>query len=232
LFVDKVDRDLVQANIISDYMSPSLNKLEFLTQTAEAKHITNRMLPFRRDWQKLADIPYIKAVWKKKQSDSYRKYEPVVQEREYYAGKGFVWSDATLDAEAITWWDNFTDISEDMVSDVTYTLNYLEKIVKLCEEQGIRLIWVTAPSFDRYLKEVGPYDEAHTYIRELADKHGVAYWDFNLCKEEYLDLDADSFIDVDHLNGKGAGSVTKLLAQLDMKEEQIDEYFNPCYDTR
>ena len=40
LFVDKKDRDLVQANIISDYMRPSLNKLEFLTRTSELKQLT------------------------------------------------------------------------------------------------------------------------------------------------------------------------------------------------
>lgn len=239
LFVDKTDRDLVQANIISDYMRPSLNKLEFLTQTSEAKHITNRLLPFRRDWQKIADLPYLKEVWTKKQTESYRNYEPVVLEDEYYAGKGFVWSSAQLDAEAITWWENFTPVSEDMDSDVTYTLSYIEKIVEYCKEQGIQLIFVTAPSFDQYLEAVGPYDEAYEYIKNLAESYGVTYLDFNLCKKEYLDLQEDSFLDVDHLNGRGAQTLTALLAGLDTGLQQadsaadyIDEYFNPCYDIR
>ncbi len=42
LFIDKKDRDLVQANIISDYMRFSPNKLEFLLTTSEAKEYTNR----------------------------------------------------------------------------------------------------------------------------------------------------------------------------------------------
>jgi hypothetical protein len=212
LFVDKTDRDLVQANIISDYMKFSRNKLEFLTQTSEAKHYTNRLFPFRRQWQKLADIPYLREVLEKKQTESYRSYAPVVQEQEYYAGRGFVWSDETLDAEAITWWDNFTPVSEDMDSQVTYTLTYIGKIVDFCREKGIRLVFVTAPSFDRYLEAVGPYDEAYAYVKNLADEYGVEYLDFNLAKEEYLNLEEDSFLDVDHLNGKGAGTVTTLLA--------------------
>ena len=215
LFVDKIDRDLVQANIISDYMPWSLNKLEFLTQTAERKHLTNRLLPFRRDWQKIADLPYMKDIWMKKQTDTYQNYEPIVREEEYYAGNGFVWSDAELNAEEITWWDNFTDISEDMGSNVTYTLDYIEKIAAFCEAEQIRLIFVTAPSFQRYLEEVGPYEPANSFIQDLADKYGVNYWDFNLCEERYLDLEADAFIDVDHLNGKGAQAVTELLAKLD-----------------
>lgn len=50
LFMDSEDRDLVQANIISDYMRPSLNKLSFLLTTTEAKNYTNRFFPFRRSW--------------------------------------------------------------------------------------------------------------------------------------------------------------------------------------
>ena len=248
LFVDKKDRDLVQANIMSDYMRFSLNKLEFLLTTSEAGDYTNRFLPFRRNWQQLGDLSYLKEVWSKKQSESYQEYEPVVQGEEYYAGRGFVWSDAELDAEEITWWDNFTDVPEDMDSDVTYTLDYIGRIVEFCREEGIRLVFVTAPSFDRYLEEIGPYDLAHQYIKELAEGYGVPYLDFNLCKDEYLNLGQESYIDVDHLNGKGAQELTTLLADLsaplaeaqnaqetagtdaDPVQEFIDEYFNAWYD--
>ena len=232
LFIDKKDRDLVQANIITDYMRPSLNKLEFLLNTTETKHYTNRLLPFRREWQKIADLPWIQEVWTKKQSDSYQNYDPVVVEQEYYAGKGFVFSEEELDAEAITWWENFTPVSEDMASQVTYTLSYIEKIVTFCQENNIRLIFVTAPSFKQYLDAIGPYDQAYQYIKELAEKYEVPYLDFNLCKEEYLNLGEESFQDVDHLNGKGAMTLTTLLAQLDSGQERIDEYFNPWYDVK
>lgn len=234
LFVDKNDRDLVQANIISDYMKPSGNKLEFLTRTAELSQLTNRIFPFRRDWEKLGDLSYLKEVWKNKQTTAYRNYEPVVLEQERYAGKGFVYSEEELDAEAITWWENFGRVEEDMNSTVTYTLSYLKRIVNLCREENIRLIFVTAPSFEKYLKVIGPYDVAHAYIRDLADQYGVPYLDFNLCRKEYLSLGEESFLDVDHLNGKGAVTLTGLLAELDSGlcsgKVNIDEYFNPWYD--
>lgn len=214
LFIDKPDRDLVQANIISDYMKPSLNKLEFLTATSETKDYTNRFLPFRRDWQKLADIPYLREVWKKKQAESYQNYEPVVREQEYYAGKGFVASAEELDAGAVTWWDNFTPISEDMDSEVTYTLSYIERIVNFCKENNIRLVFVTAPSYSRYLEAVGPYGQAYDYIAGLAEQYGVPYVDFNLYEGGVLTLEADSFLDVDHLNSKGAEAVTRALADI------------------
>ena len=159
-------------------------------------------------------------------------------DQEYYAGRGFVWSDAVLHAEEITWWDNFGDVPEDMDSDVTYTLEYIGRIVEFCREEEIRLVFVTAPSLDRYLQEIGPYDMAHQYIQELADGYGVPYLDFNLCRDEYLNLGEESYIDVDHLNGYGAETLTRLLARLDGSLEEapaeaqalIDEYFTAWYD--
>ena len=230
LFMDSEDRDLVQANIISDYMRPSRNKLSFLLTTAEAKNYTNRFFPFRRSWQELGDFAYVRENLAKKQAESYRKYEPVTVEADQYAGRGFVWSDARLDVDAITWWDNFGKVADDMQLDTTYPVSYIEKIVSFCREHDIRLVFVTAPSLNQYLEAIGPYDSAHAYVQKLAERFGVEYLDFNLAKTEYLELTADDYIDVDHLNGTGAEKLTLLLTEADGKP--IDEYFNACYDDK
>lgn len=230
LFMDSEDRDLVQANIISDYMRPSLNKLSFLLTTTEAKNYTNRFFPFRRSWQELGDFAYVRENLAKKQAESYRKYEPVTVEADQYAGRGFVWSDARLDVDAITWWDNFGKVADDMQLDTTYPVSYIEKIVSFCREHDIRLVFVTAPSLNQYLEAIGPYDSAHAYVQKLAERFGVEYLDFNLAKTEYLELTADDYIDVDHLNGAGAEKLTLLLTEADGKP--IDEYFNACYDDK
>ena len=230
LFMDSEDRDLVQANIISDYMRPSLNKLSFLLTTTEAKNYTNRFFPFRRSWQQLGDFAYVRENLAKKQAESYRKYEPVTVEADQYAGRGFVWSDARLDVDAITWWGNFGKVADDMQLDTTYPVSYIEKIVSFCREHDIRLVFVTAPSLNQYLEAIGPYDSAHAYVQKLAERFGVEYLDFNLAKTEYLELTADDYIDVDHLNGTGAEKLTLLLTEADGKP--IDEYFNACYDDK
>lgn len=230
LFMDSEDRDLVQANIISDYMRPSLNKLSFLLTTTEAKNYTNRFFPFRRNWQQLGDPAYVQENLAKKRTESYRNYEPVTVENDRYAGRGFVWSDARLDVDAITWWDNFGKVADDMKLDTAYPVSYIERIVTFCQKNGIRLVFVTAPSLDQYLEAIGPYDPAHAYVQELAERYGVEYMDFNLAKTEYLNLTADDYIDVDHLNGTGAEKLTRLLTEADGKP--IDEYFNACYDDK
>ena len=72
--------------------------------------------------------------------------------------------------------------------------------------------------------------DGEMFVQELADRYGAEYLDFNLAKREYLDLTADEYIDVDHLNGAGAEKLTRLLAEADGKP--IDEYFNACYDDK
>ncbi len=231
LFKEKTDdRDLIQANIISDYMRPSLNKLEFLTQVSGARHYTNRMLPFRRDWKKIGEMPYLQELWEKKQSEAYKTFAPVVNEEEYYVGKGFVYSEEEMDASKITWWNKYASVTEDLKGNADYTNSYIKRIVEFCQKNEIRLVFVTAPSFGQYLDTIAPYDEAYAYIKDMADEYGVSYWDFNLCRKECLDLGEECFVDVDHLNGKGAQKVTELLARLDGGQVSVDEYFKPWYD--
>lgn len=230
LYSQRDGRDLVQANIISDYMRPSLNKLDFVLHMSSSEHYTNTVFPFRRNWRLLGDLSYIRENVRKKQTEAYRAYEPVINEEEYYAGRGFVYSTTELKPEEITWWEKFGKI--DLSGDDTFICSYLDRIAALCQEQGIELIFVTAPSYYQYLDVVGPYDPAHERILELAEKYGVPYLDFNLCKEEYLGLSAADYMDVDHLNGAGAEKLTKTLAELRNDPSLIDEYFVSCYDVR
>ena len=241
LFVGREDHDLVQSNIITDYMRFSLNKLEFILSTSDETDYANRFLPFRRNWQSLGDLSYIKELLQKKSTDEYKEYQYIRDEDEYYAGRGFIYTETTLDASEITWWDNYTDLSEDKVEGETYSLDYVAGIAQLCKDEGIELVFVTIPSFDQYLEEVGPYDPAHEYMQELADSLGVVYLDFNQCNDYYFDPGEEWFMDVDHLNGAGAGAFTELLAKLDILMDEaggddgqigalIDEYFDACYD--
>lgn len=210
LMTDPKDRDLVQANIISDYMRPSFNKLDFILHMSSSEHYTNSFFPFRRNWQLLGDFSYLKKNLEKKSRPSYREYAPVVNENEYYAGKGYVWSDAELKAEEITWWDKFDKL--DVSRDMSFGQTYLDKITELCKEKEIELIFVTAPSLEQYLEVVGPYEPVHNVVQEFADAYGVPYLDFNIDISQELELTDRDFIDVDHLNGQGAQKVTEYLS--------------------
>lgn len=210
-FFNPDNRELIEANIISDYMKLSVNKVDFILHRSSSEHYTNSFLPFRRDWQLLGDFSYIKENLAKKQQESYINYAPVVYDDEQYVAKGFVASTATLDAEAHEWIPKSDKI--DLSEDASFAMEYLEKIVQLCKKEEIELIFLTAPSYKEYIETMDSYQEIHDFVQELADQKGVVYWDFNVLPEEILNLTTEDFMDEDHLNGSGAEKVTKCLAE-------------------
>ena len=128
-FLGEENRDLVQANIISDYMRPSFNKMDFILHMSSPEHYTNSIFPFRREWRNLGDLAYLRENLTKKGQDAYRNYEPVVHEDEAYVGRGYAASQTELKPGEITWWDKFTDI--DLTGDDSFAGKYLEQIVNL-----------------------------------------------------------------------------------------------------
>ncbi len=209
LMTDPKAHDLVQAYIMCDYMRPSLNKLDFILHMSTPEHYTNNLFPFRRNWQRLGDLDFLRENLEKKSAASYREYAPVTNGEEFYAGSGFVSSSLCFQPEEITWWEKFDKI--DMSRDMSFGRMYLGKMAELCQERGIELVFVTAPSYEEYLDVVGPYEPAHDAVRAFAEEFGVDYLDFNL-KGEDLGLTSGDFIDVDHLNQNGAEKVTRYLA--------------------
>lgn len=217
LFFNPDNRELVEANIISDYMRPSLNKLEFILRRSSSEHYTNSFFPFRRDWQKLGDFEYLKENIKKKQTESYQSFAPVVYEDEQYVGKGFVASKAVLHPENYQWIPRSE--KEDLSGDVSFALSYLDKIVDLCRKENIELIFLTAPSYEKYVESIDSYEAVHDFVQKIADERQIPYWDFNLMTEEMPELGTEDFMDEDHLNGNGAGKVTAYLAELVLKNK-------------
>lgn len=86
-------------------------------------------------------------------------------------------------------------------------LTYLNKIIDLCEEHGVELMLVKAPS--NATEEEKAYYNA---VEAVAKEHGVFFADYNLCYEE-IGLDtARDFFDETHLNICGAEKFTRYFA--------------------
>ena len=101
-------------------------------------------------------------------------------------------------------------------SDYTFpekNVEYLEQIVRLCRENGIKLVLMKAPSM--YPVWVDPYEEQ---IREFADKEGIYYINTLEHMDEIgLDMSADTYDEGLHLNVYGAEKLSVWLGR-DLKE--------------
>lgn len=99
---------------------------------------------------------------------------------------------------------NKTDIAEDF-SDDTY--EYLDKILKLCQEHNAKLMLVSVPSPKNWSYE------RHNAVTEWVKMNDVAYVDLNL--EHNVDIDwlTDTKDGGDHLNFVGAKKATHFMGE-------------------
>lgn len=87
---------------------------------------------------------------------------------------------------------------------------YLEKMRTLCEENGIRLVLIKAPSLYPYW-----YDEWEQQIEEYAEKNSLTYVNFlELTDEAQIDFATDTYDGGLHLNRTGAEKLSVFFGQM------------------
>lgn len=85
--------------------------------------------------------------------------------------------------------------------------NYLDKMRELCNEKGITLLLIKAPSLYPYW-----YDEWDVQFVEYAEKHGLTYINFlELTEEIGIDYNTDTYDAGLHMNLAGAEKLSKWL---------------------
>lgn len=114
-----------------------------------------------------------------------------------------------------------------------YNLDYLNRILTLCRERGIRVILVTTPLADAYLCQYDNFQYFYEWYTELAAQWELTYYDFNLLKEKSaLFPDRTFYFDHLHLNDAGAEKYSKVFAELLLRAqagEDLSELFYASY---
>ncbi|MCM1045230.1 MAG: DUF1574 domain-containing protein [Candidatus Gastranaerophilales bacterium] len=87
---------------------------------------------------------------------------------------------------------------------------YLDKMTALCEENGIRLILIKAPSLYPYW-----YEEWETQVEDYAAEHDLLYINFlELTEETGIDYSLDTYDAGLHMNLSGAEKLSAYLGRL------------------
>lgn len=85
---------------------------------------------------------------------------------------------------------------------------YLDKIMDLCDEKGIPVVFFSVPSPKNWTYE------KHNEIQSYAKARGCAFWDLNLkVKKLKINWKKDSFDGGDHLNNRGAKKITAYMGK-------------------
>lgn len=100
-----------------------------------------------------------------------------------------------------------------VLADYTFGENayqYLDKMVKLCEENGVELVLVKAPSLYPYW-----YEEWDEQMEEYAGEHNLKYYNFLEVTDEIgLDFNTDTYDAGLHLNLSGAEKLSSYFGEI------------------
>ncbi|MDE6025520.1 MAG: hypothetical protein K2G45_08710 [Lachnospiraceae bacterium] len=94
---------------------------------------------------------------------------------------------------------------EEQFSDDTY--KYLDKILKLCNENNTKLLLVSSPSPRNWTYA------RHNSVKNWAEQSQVGYLDLNLQNNLNIDWDTDTKDGGDHVNFAGAKKVTRFIGE-------------------
>lgn len=215
---DRKNAQLEFVYIVSDEMKWSLDKVKFLLDACPTESLINGFVKGSRYATNIMDL---------------KKFESIIKSADH---QNIQEEDGTSDTLSkneysicVSTAEDY-QLKEDNISEYSY--KYLEKMVELCKEENIELVLVVTPMTDYQLSIIGDYDDYISNVREFADKMGVSYRDYNLCKPEILNIDEQSFSDIHHLNSSGARIFTEIFGQLEKDDLRYDECFFETYEQK
>ncbi len=127
---------------------------------------------------------------------------------EEYASKGYVYCNYTMLEDEYDKTNQFKNLDGKDFEFSNTQKDFLIKIINLCKENDIELIFVTAPIANVSLDYIQNYDLIHNQIANFAKENNIFYIDYNLINKEENLLTNENFRDDAHLNDSGVKIVS------------------------
>ena len=215
--------------LVAKYIKDPKIKFDFLTSISKPKYYLNHFLPIGKDKNLTLKPKALASRAKAIATGSYFRYEWQDDGAEYEKGG------TVLDKEFIKN-GSFSDTSQygkiDIASISDEYFAVVEKIIALCKENNIELIFYAMPCTDFYLGEKGNYDEYHALIKDFCKKKGFEFYDFNLAKEQYMNFEDEDFRDDNHFNSSGCYKWTKAFWSFFNSGMTKEDFFYNSYAER
>ena len=219
-----VQEDIVPSWRILDYMKTSNVKFDYIYNICSKENFFDTIFPALRYRTAVFDLEQIRKNVTEKTSRQYCEYQS-----ELFTEEGFMGSDEKLSSENFIYSKNNKWFDEDPLDEEADL--YLRKFIEECQDKGINIHLFSSPITNLELLAIGNYDYYVTQINAIVAEYGIEYYDFNLCKSEYLPLDQSlHFRDTDHLNNNGVEIYTELFEAVVINSEvSKEEYFYTTY---
>ena len=112
------------------------------------------------------------------------------------------------------------ELSDYTISDVSW--GYLDKMRALCEENGVELILIKAPT---NTPQCYWYDQWDVQVKAYAQEHGLRYYNFLENIDEIgLDYTKDTYDQGAHLNLSGAEKLSRYMGKIFVQELKLTDH--------
>lgn len=142
-----------------------------------------------------------------------KKKTASVEGKEEYRSKGYVYCDYVIPEEEFDETNQFKNFDGENWDFNKVQKKYLKKIIELCKDEDIELIFVTAPIANVSMDYIKNYDLIYNDINKFAQENNIKYIDLNkICYENNL-LKDENFRDDAHLNDSGVKIVNNIFME-------------------
>lgn len=207
--INRHDESILFHQVYNGYPDSLLKVSYFFSRIAKEEY-RGAFLKWTNYWQCYYMID--KTVSKKLSKD-YKEYSPDVvsmDKNDVYEGKGFInkSKNASKAKTTVLGWD------ESLVAQSE--CQYIEKMVELCRKNDIQIVFTTVTQDPRTVAQYAEkFAQADSYIRNLAQKLNVEYYNFNYLTFEAFDREEGDFWDREgHMYGDTAKRFTKVYAEV------------------
>ncbi len=149
---------------------------------------------------------YRNSKLKEKIENNYGVFTPAAQKQEgveQYRSRGYTYCNYNMLPDEFDKTNQFKNTDGREWEASSAQIKYLNKIIKLCSENNIRLTFVTAPVANISLDYIKNYDAIHDYIQKIADDNNIKYLDYNIVNKDKTLFADENFRDDAHLNHSG-----------------------------
>lgn len=139
---------------------------------------------------------------------------------EKYLSKGYVYCDYNMLDSEYNKTNQFKNLDGKNFVLSKVQKEFLEKIISLCKDNNIKLIFVTAPIANVSIDYIKNYDLIHNQIQQFANQYNIPYIDYNIINKNENLLTNQNFRDDAHLNDSGVKIISNHFLNI-LKEMNI-----------
>lgn len=224
----------IEQYLVYHYIRGIKNKLIYMTESLPPAYYLNELLPIGKMHILDVDPRYIIKNTKAKLSGDYYKVSNIMLNKwDQYGGKGTI----LCDNEAVPLFGQTEEYGGGKQGELFLSKNWIkniDKIVALCKARGVKVVFYSLPCTDYWIKKINipdSYDECNRELYNFSKKSGCDYYNFNLCKKEYLSLDDTCFYNDSHMNTKGIMAFTNAFAAF-LTTDDKNAMFYSSYDEK